>query len=221
MSADSEPIICELHHFADTSQMAYGAVSYLRTVYGNRSICCSFLMGKGYLAKDRRTVPQLELLAAVVTVKLNVLIKGELNLAITRSYFWSDSTSVLLSIRSCKRRFPMFVSNRLPEIERGSDPNNDWKYVSFGDNQADEVTKEMRATKFVKSGKWFKGTDFLKLPEEKWPSHNAISMSKTDGDEHKDIDAIELKPLSVSLVIACTSEDSSVIQLINHFSSLH
>ena len=100
MSADSEPVICELHHFADASQMAYGAVSYLRTVHRNGSICCSFLMGKGYLAKDRRTVPQLELLAAVVAVKLNALIKGELNLAITQSYFWSDSTSVLLSIRN-------------------------------------------------------------------------------------------------------------------------
>ena len=72
----------------------------------------------------------------------------------------------------------------------------------------------------MKSGKWLKGPDFLKLPEEKWPSQNAISMSETDGDEHKDIDAIELKPLSVSLVIACTSEESLVIQLINYFSSL-
>ena len=46
-------------------------------------------------------------------------------------------------------------------------------------------------------------------------------MSETNGDEHKDIDAIELKPLNVSLVIACTSDDSPVIQLINRFSSLH
>ena len=221
MSADSEPVICKLHHFADASQMAYGTVFYLRTVHRNGSIFCSFLMRKRYLAKDRRTVPQLELLAAVVAVKLNASIKGELNLAIARSYFWSDSTSVLLSIRNRERRFPVFVSNRLAEIERGSDPNNDWKYVPSGDNPADEVTKEMGATKFVKSGKWLKGPDFLKLPEEKWPSQNAISVSKTDGDEHKDIDAIDLKPLSVSLVISCTSEDSPVIQLINHFSSLH
>ena len=221
MSADSEPVICELHHFADASQMAYGAVSYLRTVHGNGSICCSFLMEKGYLAKDRRTVPQLELLAAVVAMKLNALIKGELNLAITQSYFWSDSTSVLLSIRNRKRQFSVFVSNRLAEIERGSDPNNDWKYVPSGDNPADEVTKEMRATKFVKSGKWLKGPDFLKLPEEKWPSQNVILVSETDGEEHKDIDSIELKPLSVSLVMACASEDSPVIQLINHFSSLY
>ena len=127
MSADSKPVICELHHFADAYQMAYGAVSYLQTVHGNRSIYCSFLTGKGYLAKNRRTVPQLELLAAVVAVKLNALIKGERNLAITRSYFWSDSTSVLLSIRNRKRRFPVFVSNHLAEIEHGSDPNNDWK----------------------------------------------------------------------------------------------
>ena len=103
MSADSKPVICELHHFADASQMAYHAVSYLRTVHQNENIFCSFFMVKGYLAKDRRTVLQLELLAAVVVVKLNALIKGEPNLAITRSYFWSDPTSVLLSIRNRKR----------------------------------------------------------------------------------------------------------------------
>ena len=87
MSADSEPVTCELHHFADASQMAYGAISYLRTVHQNGSICCSFLTEKEYLAKDRRTVPQLELLAAVVAMKLNALIKGKLDLAITLSYF--------------------------------------------------------------------------------------------------------------------------------------
>ena len=78
LPADTEPTICELHHFADAFQMAYGPVSYLQTVHKNGSICCSFLMGKGYLAKDRKTVPQLELLAAVVAVKFNALIKGEL-----------------------------------------------------------------------------------------------------------------------------------------------
>ena len=57
--------VYEIHAFADGSQTGYGAISYLGSVQINGAVSCSFLMGKGYLAKERRTVPQVELLAAV------------------------------------------------------------------------------------------------------------------------------------------------------------
>ena len=65
----------EVHTFADGSQTGYGAVSYLRSVKINGEVSCSFLMGKGYLAKERRTVPQMELLAAVLAVRLDQFLR--------------------------------------------------------------------------------------------------------------------------------------------------
>ena len=51
--------LAELHNFADASQIAYGAVSYLRLV---DRIHCTFLAGKCRLAHLRpMTVPRLEL----------------------------------------------------------------------------------------------------------------------------------------------------------------
>jgi len=62
----------ELHHFADASQFAFGAVSYLRMVDLTDNVYCSFLMGKSCLAHIKpMTVPRLELSAAVLAVQLH------------------------------------------------------------------------------------------------------------------------------------------------------
>ena len=65
----------ELHHFADDSNVVDGVVSYIRIVYPHGESTCIFLMGKGYIAHRKRTVPQLEMLAAVVAVKLDELLR--------------------------------------------------------------------------------------------------------------------------------------------------
>ena len=55
-------------------------------------------MGKGYITYRKRTVPELEMLATVVAVKLDELSRKVLTLTISRSYFWLDSTATLVSI---------------------------------------------------------------------------------------------------------------------------
>ena len=58
---------CQIHHFCDASQVAYGAVSYLRLVDMQGRIFCSFLIGKSRLAPLKvTTIPRLELTAATV-----------------------------------------------------------------------------------------------------------------------------------------------------------
>jgi len=65
--------VTELHHFADASQIAYGAVSYATFVSEERNaVHCSFLVGKSHLAHVKpMTIPRLELSAAVLAVKLD------------------------------------------------------------------------------------------------------------------------------------------------------
>ena len=59
----------ELHNFADASQIAYGAVTYLRMVDVEDRIHCTFLIGKSRLAHlQPMIVPRLELSAAVLAV---------------------------------------------------------------------------------------------------------------------------------------------------------
>ena len=44
------PTSCRLHHFADASQVGYGAVSYLRLTNADWEVHCSFVIGKARLA---------------------------------------------------------------------------------------------------------------------------------------------------------------------------
>ena len=78
----------QLHHFSDASKLGYGAVSYLRSVNSNGNINCSFVMGKSRLAPVKpRMIPRLELSATTTAVRLDTMIKQELDVALDTSVF--------------------------------------------------------------------------------------------------------------------------------------
>ena len=66
------------------------------------------------------TVPRLELSASVLAVQLDQSMREELDIPITQSTSWSDSTCVLQYIRNQSRRFRTFVANRLSVIHENS-----------------------------------------------------------------------------------------------------
>lgn len=56
-----EVISYQLHHFSDASQVAYGAVSYLRMIDSEGNVCTSLVMAKSRLAPLKTmTVPRLD-----------------------------------------------------------------------------------------------------------------------------------------------------------------
>ena len=67
------------------------------------------------------SIPRLELAAAVVAVKLNCLIRNELEYPIHDIIYWTDSTAVLQYIRN-ESRFHNFVANRVAMIHEESIP---------------------------------------------------------------------------------------------------
>lgn len=118
-----------LNHFSDASKDAYGTASYLRLVDVYCSIHCSFIIGKSRLAPLRSiTIPRLELSATVLSVKMDHMLRRELDLPWVEGIFWFDSTSVIQLIRNTSKRFHTFVANRLSVIHDGSSPEQ-WRYV--------------------------------------------------------------------------------------------
>ena len=175
--------IAELHNFADASQIAYGAVSYLRLVDVEDRIHCAFLIGKSRLAHLKpMTVPRLELSAAVLAIQLDQTVREELDIPISQSTFWSDSTCVLQYIRNQSKRFHTFVANRLSVIHENSAPHQ-WRHVKSDLNPADEVSRGLTVEEMSASSKWLNGPAFLKKNEEFWPCDPTIRQPELPEDD--------------------------------------
>ena len=55
------------------------------------------------------TIPRLELTAAALAVRMDVMLREELKITLEESVFWTDSTAVLRYIANKTKRFHTFV----------------------------------------------------------------------------------------------------------------
>lgn len=106
------------------------------------------------------TIPRLELTAAVVSVRMNLLLRSELEYTDMTEWFWTDSSVVLGYIANNTRRFHVFVANRVQQIRDVSEPYQ-WNYVSSSDNPADITSRGASADELVNNRRWFSGPYFL------------------------------------------------------------
>ena len=122
----------KLHISCYASQIAYGAVTYLRCLQENANqYSVSFVLSRSRLTpmKDRTlTIPKLELQAAVLATRLKVSVLEQRKFRVNKTYFWTGSQIMLKYIKNESKRFPIFVTNRLHEIRANSD-TTEWNYV--------------------------------------------------------------------------------------------
>ncbi|XP_023197668.1 uncharacterized protein LOC111610010 [Xiphophorus maculatus] len=150
----------ELHHFSDASCVGYGACSYLRYINDKDEVHCSLVIAKARVAPSKITsIPRLELAAAVISTKVSVMLRCELDLKIDQEFFWTDSRVVLGYINNEARRFHIFVANRVQLIRDNSDPNQ-WHYVETSENPADHASRGLCASD-IHSTNWLQGPRFL------------------------------------------------------------
>ena len=146
-------ISCQLHHFSDASQVAYGAVSYLRLVNARHEVHCSFVMGKFRLSPLKPvTIPRMELSAAVLSTRLDRMIRQEVELPIKDSFYWTDSTCVLRYIANSETRYKTFVANGVAAIREQSIPSQ-WHYVGTKVNPADDASRGLSAEAIIRSNR--------------------------------------------------------------------
>ena len=167
---DSEHQGLQLHFFSDASSFARGCVCYLRITRYNNVIECYLVMGKALLADKKRTIPQLELEAALDAVKMSRVVKKELELEDCMCMFWTDSSAVLLSLRADSRQFPVYFKNRLARIQQYTSVH-DWRHVPTDLNPADQASRGATAAVLLKTETWLHGPKFLYKRPELWPDH--------------------------------------------------
>ena len=147
----------------------------------DNQIHCSFLIGKARVTPLKSlTVPRLELNAAVLSVIVSEKLRRELDVNIASETFWTDSRVVLGYIANDVKRFPIFVANRVQEIQERSSLKQ-WRYVDTKFNPADEASRGVRPRELSKS-KWITGPDFLWKDEAEWeiPSTEAVVQPLED-----------------------------------------
>ena len=157
-----------IHTFVDTSKSAYGAVSYLRTEHPNGRVEVNIVASKTRVTPLMPvSIPRLELLAAVLGLRLALVIARALNLPISTARFWCDSMNMLLWIRGRGREFLPFVANRVGFIQSQTNPEQ-WQYIGTKDNPADMYSRGSKAAQLIDSVLWWRGSQFLQKTESEW-----------------------------------------------------
>ena len=162
-----ESVNTTLHGFSDACHFGYGACCYLRQVNKDGRVHVSLVMGKSRVSPMKYvTMPRLELTASTVAAKLGILIKAELPVIHSISY-WIDSQIVLGYINNESRRFRIYVANRT-QLIRNLSCKEDWRYVESQENPGDIASRGLTCEDTESVKHWYKGPDFLWLKEEDW-----------------------------------------------------
>ena len=152
----------ELHAFGDASLKGYGACVYIRHTDSNGQFKSTLVRSCARVAPlERKTLPRLELLGALITSQLLQSVMKDLHLPPDTNYTcWSDSMVALGWIRSNPNRWKQWVANRVATIQSLTNPER-WKHVAGVENPADLVTRGVTAEKLVESKLWWHGPSVL------------------------------------------------------------
>ena len=132
-----------------------------------------------------KTVPRIELCSAKLSVELLTKLKSEIEYEITKTYYWTDSSTVLKYIKNEDKRFHRFVANKVSFIRNFSHPDQ-WFYVPTKLNPADIISRGSSPESLIKSSLWNCGPNYLRLGNAQFPSQE-ISTSFDESDEvHSD-----------------------------------
>ncbi|XP_071118401.1 uncharacterized protein [Haliotis cracherodii] len=173
----------KLHTFVDASEAAFGAVVYLVTTREDDTKSSYLVASKCHVAPLKAvSMPRLELLAAVLGVRLFLAITKALELPLQHAMLWSDSQNVLWWIKRQSRCFKPFVANRIGYIQEHTNISQ-WKYVPSKLNAAEILSRGVDAEALL-TEKWLNGPEFMTHDETEWPKQT-IDMDNTETSELK------------------------------------
>ncbi|XP_052562663.1 uncharacterized protein LOC120431010 [Culex pipiens pallens] len=169
----------ELHVFVDASESAYACVAYFRIIQDGKPRCV-FVTSKAKVTPLKSvSVPRLELNAGVIGCRLAKTIKENTTLPISRTVYWTDSSTLLSWIRSDTRKYRQYVAVRVGEILETTDIS-EWRWVPTKLNVADEATKWGKGPNVDPDSRWFLGPEFLYQLEELWPQQRLPEPDTTE-----------------------------------------
>ncbi|XP_064469989.1 uncharacterized protein LOC135384731 [Ornithodoros turicata] len=158
----------ELHIFTDASPHAYGACAFLRTTSESGETKVQLFAKSRVAPLKKLTLPRLELMGALIGVRIAKILKTSLTMVTLEPQFWTDSTITLSWIKRDANRWKPFVRNRVAEIQECSE-RSQWRHCPGADNPADALTRGMSVKALIEDERWFQGPTWLSGTEESWP----------------------------------------------------
>ncbi|XP_047022485.1 uncharacterized protein LOC124631893 [Helicoverpa zea] len=151
----------ELHVFADASQVAYGAVVYMRVVDEER-VYVSLITSKTKVAPIEKqvSIPRLEICGAALAAKLILETSQVICVPKSKLFAWTDSTIVLAWLKGGPSRWNTFVSNRVSDILNTVDYEQ-WGHVSTDMNPADCASRGLQGSELLNHSLWWNGPTWL------------------------------------------------------------
>ncbi|GFX52931.1 integrase catalytic domain-containing protein [Trichonephila clavipes] len=163
-----------LQGFADTYEVAYGAVVYLQCFLHNGAAKVSILASKSRVAPIRViSIPRLELCACVLLAQLVKKIRSTLRLNISDIVLHTDSTIALAWLNIPANRLKTFVANRVAKVQELTE-GFQWNHMPSVLNPADLVSRGLIPCDFPNLRLWWHGPQFLekgKLSSEETSLH--------------------------------------------------
>ena len=159
------------------------------------------------------TIPRLELQAAVLSAKVDAMLRKQLDIEITASYFWVDSELVLKYIKNTNKRFHVFVGNRVSLILQLTKPEQ-WNFISGKNNPADIISRGQNIDG-LDTNTWFKGPPFLRTYKNEWQNIEIQNIVLSEKDPEVKQETGKQKT-GCSFASSCAEE--SIEKLFQHHS---
>ncbi|XP_053682304.1 uncharacterized protein LOC128732893 [Sabethes cyaneus] len=149
-----------LHGYCDASELAYGAVLYLRAIDDTGKTSSRLLCSKARVAPiNRPTIPRLELCAAALLAQLVKTVKATLRVNLRGTVAWSDSTTTLAWIAGDPSRWKTFVANKVAEINTVI-PAVNWRHIASEMNPADLLSRGAAPSTLASCQLWWNGPNW-------------------------------------------------------------
>lgn len=181
--------------FSDGSDVAYGAVAYVRWQLENGKFWSTLVMAKSRIAPMKKiSTPQMELNGAVVSKRIRQVIEKEMRVRFEEVIHLVDSVTVLGMLHKISTRFKIYEGVRLGEIQAATNGNMDsWYWIEGKSNIADYLTRPKDLHEINQDSRWWKGPEFLETPMDSWAIKSKVENPESLPGEKASTHAAETK----------------------------
>ena len=116
----------------------------------------------------KQSIPRLELLGALSLARLVDKFKSSIE-GNHKAVYWTDSMTALCWVKN-QRVWKQYVQHRVDEI-RNLTSKDSWRHCPGHLNPADLPSRGLTAKDLATRETWWKGPEFLYLPESEWPEN--------------------------------------------------